>query len=311
MEGAMTLAKGAVGILLVAWSISAVAEERAAGMILAEGGLARAAIVVDPGASAVQRHAAAELARFLDQITGAQFAPVCRTNADRACLLVGPQAAKRANADFSTEGLGTDGIVIRPVEDDLILAGFWPSCTGTPRGTETLIDEFLAGYYGPAAPQVKAYLDVTHNGIERIAHDASPTPQQCDVPKMTMPDVIEASNRWLGCFADYTCDFLTFDVLRRGLAHLEAAEAAVQDDPELRLRVQVAQLPARHVFMMRWNKMREQARAGCSDWPMPGSIQEAFDNFIERADRANVTCFNRAILESAVRRTSASESARN
>jgi len=638
----MTLAKGTVGILLVAWSISAVAEQRAAGMILAENGLARAAIVVEPGAPEVQQHAAAELASFLNQITGARFAPVCRTDADGPCLLVGPEAARLAIADFSTEGLGTDGIVIRTVGDDLVLAGghprgtlyavytfledhlgcrWWSSTVstipkkatlavgplnvryvppleyremsgfdaldadwaarnklngflhpldakhggkkhvyqdyvhtfyrlippakyfedhpewfslidgkrrheylgdvlankrmlpaqlclsneamceelvknlkarlrespdvtiaevsqsdaqgrcqcarcraveeeeGSPAGLllrfvnrvaaeieeefpevlvgtlaysytrkppkhvkprhnvivrlcsiecffsepmtdklnrtfyddlvgwsaicdrlyvwdyvancrgglmmphpnlrvlapnvkfyvdhnvrgihasassrspgaemrelrnwvlaklfwdptrdgDALINEFLDAYYGLAAPHVKAYLNVMHEAIERIARDASPTPQQCDVLKITMPDFIEASNRWLGCFADNTSEFLTFDVLSRGLAHLKAAEAAVRQNPELRLRVQVAQLPARHVLMMRWDEMREQARAGCSGWPMPESPQEAFDQFIDVADRANVTCFSRAILEGAVRKASTSSRGR-
>jgi hypothetical protein len=142
MKEVTMLAKGAVGILLFAWSISAVAEERAASMILAENGLARAEIVVGPGAPEAVQHAAAELASFLSQITDARFAPACRNDADGSCLLVGPEAAGLAIANFSTEGLGTDGIVIRTVGDDLVLAG------GHPRGTLYAVYTFLEDHLG-------------------------------------------------------------------------------------------------------------------------------------------------------------------
>ena len=74
------------------------------------------------------------------------------------------------------------------------------------RDGQKLIDEFIEGYYGPAAPHIKAYLKITH-------------------------DAVEQSGDWLGCFESHTAKFLSFDTLARGWQHLKAAEAAVQSDP--------------------------------------------------------------------------------
>ena len=135
------------------------------------------------------------------------------------------------------------------------------------RNGQELIDEFIAGYYGPAGPHIKAYLDVTHNAVE-------------------------ASEDWLGCFEKYTAKFLSFETLSEGWAHLKAAEAPVRDNPELRFRIQVAQLPVMYTLMMRWDEMREKAESGGADWPMPESIQEAFEQFMKIARKKNITRLN-------------------
>jgi len=129
---------------------------------------------------------------------------------------------------------------------------------------QTLIDEFVDGYYGPAAPHIKAYLKTTH-------------------------DAVEASGDHLGCFSQHTAKFLSFETLNKGWSHLKAAEATVQDDPELRFRVQVAQLPVMYVFMMRWDEMRQNAVTAGVDWPMPDLIQDAYDNFMQIAKKKNIT----------------------
>jgi len=130
-----------------------------------------------------------------------------------------------------------------------------------------LIDEFIEGYYGPAAPHIKAYLDVTH-------------------------DAVEQSGDWLGCFEKYTAKYLSFDTLSRGWVHLTKAEAAVRDNPELRFRVRVALLPVMYTFMMRWDEMRDAAQQAGADWPMPDSIQETYDRFMVVAKKKNITRLN-------------------
>ena len=132
------------------------------------------------------------------------------------------------------------------------------------RDGQALIDEFLEGYYGPAAPHIRAYLDVTH-------------------------DAVDASGDWLGCFERHTAGYLNFDTLTRGWRHLNAAEQAVKRDPDLHFRVQVAQLPVMYVFMMRWNEMREAARQSGVEWPMPPTIRETFDRLLTVARRKNIT----------------------
>ena len=135
------------------------------------------------------------------------------------------------------------------------------------RDGQELIDEFIDGYYGPAAGQIRDYLNVMH-------------------------DAVEASEDWLGCFEKNTAKYLSFDTLSKGWAHLKAAEKAVQDNPELRFRVRVAQLPVMYTFMTRWDEMRQKAEEIGADWPMPQTIQGAFEKFMKIARKKNVTRLN-------------------
>ncbi len=135
------------------------------------------------------------------------------------------------------------------------------------RDGEALTKEFVEGYYGPAAPHIKACLKVTH-------------------------DAVEASGDWLGCFEETKATYLSFDTMSRGWQHLKAAEQAVAENPDLRFRVQVAQLPTMYVFMMKWGQMREAAKAAGAVWPMPDSIQATYDQFMVIAKKKNVTRLN-------------------
>jgi hypothetical protein len=152
------------------------------------------------------------------------------------------------------------------------------------RDGEKLTNEFIESYYGPAAPEIRAYLKVTH-------------------------DAVEQSGDWLGCFESHTARFLNFDALARGWQHLKAAENAVQSDPELQFRVQVAQLPVLYTFIMRWNDMRAAAKAASADWPMPPLAKDTYDQFLVIAKKKNVTRLNESqqgfgALEKAVGRAS-------
>ncbi|MHC4889579.1 MAG: DUF4838 domain-containing protein [Planctomycetota bacterium] len=150
------------------------------------------------------------------------------------------------------------------------------------RDGQELIGEFIDGYYGAAGPHIKAYLKVTH-------------------------DAVEASGEWLGCFSQHTAKFLSFETLSKGWEHLKAAEEAVKGEPDLRFRVQVAQLPVMYVFMMRWDEMREKARATDAKWPMPDSIKTAYEQFLEVAKKKNITRLNEwskgfGVLEEALKK---------
>jgi hypothetical protein len=132
------------------------------------------------------------------------------------------------------------------------------------RDGQKLADEFIEGYYGSAAPEIKAYLKTTH-------------------------DAVEQSGDWLGCVENHTAKFLSFDTLARGWQHLKAAEAAAQSDPALQFRVQVAELPVLYTFLMRWNDLREAAKAAAVDWPLPPSAKETYNQFLAIAKKKNVT----------------------
>jgi hypothetical protein len=132
---------------------------------------------------------------------------------------------------------------------------------------QELIDEFNTGYYGPAGPHIKDYLKITH-------------------------DAVEASGDHLGCFSPHTAKFLSFETLSKCWEQLKAAESAVLDNPDLRFRVQVAQLPIMYTYIMRWNDMRQACQAAGADWPMPDSIETAYEQFKEVAQKNDVTRLN-------------------
>jgi hypothetical protein len=132
------------------------------------------------------------------------------------------------------------------------------------RNGHELVDEFLNGYYGSAGPHIMEYFQVTHNAVR-------------------------ATGDHLGCFSKDTAKFLSFETLSEGWKHLEAAEAAVKDDADLRFRVQVAQLPIMYTFMLHWKDMKKKAKALGADWPMPDSIEAANEQFMKIAKKKNIT----------------------
>jgi len=129
-------------VLLRIASFIAVSEALWAQQPLIVNGIAQAAVVVSEEAGASEKHAAEELSFFLGQVTGVPI-QVVNQNSDTAMrLLVGCRAAQSADKDFSTAGLGNEGIVIRTVGQDLILAG------GQPRGTLYAVYTFLEDIVG-------------------------------------------------------------------------------------------------------------------------------------------------------------------
>ena len=122
------LQKSKIAIILVVLLLAVGCEEAVKDdtLTIAENGVAKAVIVIAEDAGEPEQHAAVELADFLQQITGAKFEIIHPPVAGRPRLLVGSKAAKLAVPDFSTDGLGTDGIIIRSVGNNLILAGGYP-----------------------------------------------------------------------------------------------------------------------------------------------------------------------------------------
>jgi len=128
---------------IVAALIALYAVPTASALTLAQNSEAKALIVVAPDASRPERHAAKELATILGQITrGGRFVIANEMPAEGTALCVGPKAAQWADSQFSTEGLGAEGIVIKTVPNRLILAG------GHPRGTLYAVYTFLEDHLG-------------------------------------------------------------------------------------------------------------------------------------------------------------------
>ncbi len=115
---------------------------QAGAMTIAEDGVAKAVIIVAPDSSEPERHAAAELAEFLQQVTGAKFEVLHKDAPGQSRILVGLKAANLTAVDFSTDGLGSDGIIIRTLGKNLVLVG------GHPRGTLYAVYTLLEDYVG-------------------------------------------------------------------------------------------------------------------------------------------------------------------
>ena len=164
---------------------------------------------------------------------------------------------------FEQGAYGTGGAEMAELRAWVLAKLLWKPDLNAQR----LIDEFLAGYYGPAGAHVAAYLKVIH-------------------------DAVEASRDPLGCFSAHTAKFLSFETLSAGWAHLAKAEAAVKDKRDLLQRVRVAQLPAMYAFMMRWKEMRARAKALKAPWPMAESIDEAYKRFAAVAEAAKIARLN-------------------
>ena len=130
---------------------------------------------------------------------------------------------------------------------------------------QKLVDEFVAGYYGLAAKDISAYLNLIHDAVAASG------------------DVFD------GWTMPIDANFLSFEVLNQSWIYLKAAAEAVKDDPEMRFRIEVAQLPVIHVFVLRWDELRETAAASDTPWPMPDSIKEALDHFREVVRKADIT----------------------
>ena len=129
-----------IGVIMVLFLASVgLAQET----VIAVDGVSKATIVVAQDSPVYEKHAAAELADFLGQVTGGEFkVEGLGFRGQGSRLLVGAKAANLADKDFSTKGLGQEGLIIRTVENDLILAG------GQPRGTLYAVYTFLEDAVG-------------------------------------------------------------------------------------------------------------------------------------------------------------------
>ncbi len=92
--------------------------------------------------------------------------------------------------------------------------------------TDKAIDEFLAGYYGPAAGPLRKYINLIH---KQVADHAD-----------------WHANIW----SPPTAAYLSKRVITRSAKYLDEAEAAVRHDPVLLRRVRIARMPVQYVQIM-------------------------------------------------------------
>lgn len=111
-------------------------------LILAEGGKTAFSIVVSEKATEPEKHAATELARFLKDISGAEFPVRADAPGGAPAILVGPDAAAGIFSPGEIADLGLEGYRIRTKGAILAIAG------GRPRGTLYGVYSFLEDYLG-------------------------------------------------------------------------------------------------------------------------------------------------------------------
>ena len=107
-----------------------------------------------------------------------------------------------------------------------------------------LIQEFIEGYYGAAAPQIRAYLALMH----------------------------EASEGWkLTCFSKTETPFFNLEVMPEAERLWREAQGAVAGDAELEARVRLGRVWLGYVWISLWQKLSEEAAHAGVSWPLGAS----------------------------------------
>lgn len=107
-----------------------------------------------------------------------------------------------------------------------------------------LIREFLEGYYGSkAAAPIYKYLELMYEASR--GHN-------------------------LTCYSGTDAPFFNLKNLTAAEKHWQQAEDAVSADPDLRIRVRLARLPLRYVWLSRWKALRKEV-SDDQTWPLPDS----------------------------------------
>ncbi len=131
------------------------------------------------------------------------------------------------------------------------------------RDPNALIDEFLAGYYGPAAWPLRRYID-------------------------RMSDAVSRADVHFGCFQDTTAAWLGIDDLNAAEVDFEAAEAAVRGERVLEARVRRARLPLTYAWLNRYQALKRSARLLNRPFDGPADPVAATEEFIQTCETFNV-----------------------
>jgi hypothetical protein len=126
-----------------------------------------------------------------------------------------------------------------------------------------LREEFLAGYYGPAAPAIENYLELLEKAVGK-------------------------SGEPLGCYSPADAKFLSLDTLARSWRILEEAKRRARRSAEYGRRVRRASIPVAYVVLTRWDALREDVRKEGKRWPWPETRDAFLVWFLSTAGEENV-----------------------
>jgi len=134
------------------------------------------------------------------------------------------------------------------------------------RDDRALIDEFLRGYYGPAAGPLREYINLIHDAVER-------------------------AGTYLGCFLSDTSGWLTLDGMNRATALFDQAAQAVAADPAIAARVRRARMPLDHMWIKRYAELKRTARNTGTPFLGPKDLESFTKGFIRAAHEFDVGAY--------------------
>jgi len=129
---------------------------------------------------------------------------------------------------------------------------------------DELREEFLEGYYGPAAGSMDDFLETLETAVAR-------------------------SGDALGCYSPPDAGFLSLETMLRSHRILDAARKKARRSAEYGRRVARAALPLDYVVLVRWDALREEARRTGKRWPWPETRATLLDRFLSVARTEGVT----------------------
>lgn len=125
---------------------------------------------------------------------------------------------------------------------------------------QKLIDEFLSGYYGAAAPYLREYLAVMQEAVQR-------------------------SGVHLGCYMPDTKRWLTLDDLTRATRLFGQASDAVRNDPALAARVRRERMPLDLVWLQQYESFQREARRRGVEFLGPEDPEAAMGEYRELLEK--------------------------
>jgi hypothetical protein len=120
-------------------------------------------------------------------------------------------------------------------------------------GVDKIMEDFLGGYYGKAAPPIKAYIELLHESVKR-------------------------QNIHVSIYSSPTSEYLTEDIVTEAEGLLTEAEG-LADDEEAKRRVRIAHLPIQYTMIER----------GFIDEDRRGRMIEKFLHTIDMAGITNIS----------------------
>ena len=165
---------------------------------------------------------------------------------------------------FEEGTYGTPGGDLVQLKDYVISRALW-NVSYAADGGEALIDEFVTGYYGGAAPHVREYMK---------AMEAS----------------VQATSFYMHESFHVDAAFLTPSAVLRAAAALNSATAAATG--RFAPRAAAASMPPMYVALWRWDELRAYAANVSAAWPYASTKRAQFDAFKALYQANNVSQLN-------------------